>query len=122
MARKRKDDELTRIEQEREVREGFWPKLQKFAANLPFAEQALSAYYCAFDRETPNSVRFTLIGALAYFVLPMDAIPDILPLLGFADDAGVLSAALVAVGSNIKESHRVAARASLERLRTGETA
>lgn len=122
MARKTRDEELKRIERERHVREGFWPKLKTFAADLPFAEQALAAYYCAFDRETPNSVRLTLLGALAYFILPMDTIPDILPLLGFADDAGVLSAALVAVGSNIRDSHRVAARAWLERLRPEEQA
>ena len=83
--------------------------------------QALAAYYCAFDRETPNSVRLTLIGALAYFMLPADVVPDFLPLLGFADDAGVLSAALMSVGSNIKESHKVAARAALARLQGGET-
>ncbi|BCJ89492.1 hypothetical protein IZ6_02270 [Terrihabitans soli] len=105
-----------RIEDEREVREGFWPKIVTFAANLPFAEQALSAWYCAFDRETPASVRYTLMGALAYFVLPTDIIPDILPLIGFADDASVLSAALVAVGTHINETHRAAARDALTKL------
>jgi len=109
-------EKFERLEQERQVRDGFWPKMTQFAANLPFAEQALSAWYCAFDRETPSSVRYTLIGALAYFVLPFDFIPDVLPLLGFADDASILSAALIAVGSNITDAHRMAAQEALMKL------
>jgi uncharacterized membrane protein YkvA (DUF1232 family) len=110
------DSKFQRIEEEQRVREGFWPKIASFAANLPFAEQALAAWYCAFDRQTPSSVRYTLIGALAYFVLPIDIVPDLLPLIGFADDASVLSAAVVAVGTNITEAHRAAARNALARL------
>lgn len=107
-------------EKERQVRAGFWPKITSVAANLPFADQALSAWYCAFDRQTPSHVRYTLIGALAYFIMPMDLVPDILPLIGFADDASVLSAALLAVGAHMTEEHREAAQDALERL--GRTA
>jgi uncharacterized membrane protein YkvA (DUF1232 family) len=110
------DSNFQRIEDEQKVREGFWPKITAFAANLPFAEQALAAWYCAFDRQTPSSVRYTLIGALAYFVLPFDIVPDILPLVGFADDASILSAAVVAVGTHINETHRAAAREALAKL------
>src|SRR5436190_19045328 len=81
-------------EDERIVRFGFWAKVKRQAAQLPFAEDLLSAYYCAFDRETPLQVRAVLLGALAYFVLPFDAIPDMLPLLGFTDDAAVLATAM----------------------------
>jgi uncharacterized membrane protein YkvA (DUF1232 family) len=107
-----------RHKEEQAVREGFWPKIASFAATVPFAEQALAAWYCAFDRETSPRVRYILIGALAYFVMPMDAIPDVLPLFGFADDASLLSAALLAVGSAMTAAHRDAAREALERLRT----
>ena len=65
------------------VRRGFWKKARKFAARLPFAEDLLAAWYCAFDRDTPMQVKAALIGALAYFVLPFDAVPDVLPFLGF---------------------------------------
>jgi uncharacterized membrane protein YkvA (DUF1232 family) len=112
------DLELT--EQERLVREGFWPKLRRLAARLPFAEQALTAYYCAFDRETPHTVRLTLLGALVYFVVPFDAVADFLPVFGLADDAGVLSAALLAVSRHITDSHKQAARDALERLKAAE--
>ena len=73
------------------VRAGFWVKVKRQAAKLPFAEDLLAAYYCAFDRETPLQVRAVLLGALAYFVLPFDGIPDVLPVLGFTDDAAVLA-------------------------------
>lgn len=102
---------------EKIVRRDFWPKMKRFAAGLPFAEDAVAAHYCAFDRDTPRSVRFTLLGALAYFVMPADIVPDILPMIGYVDDAGVLSAAIMAVSSHMTDAHRIAARAALGRLK-----
>jgi uncharacterized membrane protein YkvA (DUF1232 family) len=98
------------------VRRGFWRKLRKFAARLPFAEDLLAAYYCAFDRDTPLQVKAALIGALAYFVLPFDVVPDMLPILGFADDAAVLATALRLVASHLKPEHREAAQRAMEKL------
>src|SRR4029450_2340184 len=65
------------------LRREFWHKARRVAARLPFAEDLLAAYYCAFDHATPIPVKASLVGALAYFVLPFDALPDVLPLLGF---------------------------------------
>ena len=101
-------------EDERVVRSGFWVKVKRQAAKLPFAEDLLAAYYCAFDRETPLQVRAVLLGALAYFVLPFDGIPDLLPVLGFTDDAAVLATAMKLVIDNIRPEHRDAARRKLE--------
>jgi uncharacterized membrane protein YkvA (DUF1232 family) len=98
---------------ERTVRKGFWPKITRLASRLPFAEDLLAAYYCAFDRQTPTQTRVVLLGALAYFVLPFDGIPDILPVLGFADDAAVLAAAMKLVMDSIKPEHYDAARKKL---------
>ncbi|MCC6889017.1 MAG: DUF1232 domain-containing protein [Hyphomicrobiales bacterium] len=106
--------DAARLDEER-VRRGFWPKLKRVAAKLPFAEDLLAAYYCAFDRETPLQVKASLLGALAYFVLPADIAPDILPMLGFSDDALVLVTALRMVSSHIKDEHRDAARQALAR-------
>jgi uncharacterized membrane protein YkvA (DUF1232 family) len=100
---------------EERVRHGFWPKVRRVAARLPFAEDLLAAYYCAFDRKTPMQVKAALLGALAYFVLPADAMPDILPLLGFTDDALVLVTALRMVSGHIRDEHRDAAREALAR-------
>jgi len=98
------------------VRRGFWTKLRRFAAGLPFAEDLLAAYYCAFDRDTPFAVKAALLGALAYFVLPFDAIPDIMPLLGFADDAAILATALRMVANHIRPAHRDAAKRAMAGL------
>jgi uncharacterized membrane protein YkvA (DUF1232 family) len=100
---------------EETVRRGFWRKARRVARHLPFAEDLLAAYYCAFDRDTPLPVKAALIGALAYFVLPFDGIPDMLPLLGFADDAAVLATALRMVVGHMKPEHREAARRALAR-------
>jgi uncharacterized membrane protein YkvA (DUF1232 family) len=96
------------------LRRRFWAKFGRYAAVIPFAEDILAAYYCAFDRETPHSVRAVLVGTLTYFVLPADTIPDILPVLGFTDDAAVLAGAIKFVTGHIKPVHREAARAKLE--------
>jgi uncharacterized membrane protein YkvA (DUF1232 family) len=97
------------------VRRGFWNKVRRFGAGLPFAEDLLAAYYCAFDRDTPLQVKAALFGALAYFVLPFDVIPDMLPVIGFTDDAAVLATAIRLVATHITPLHRAAARAALAR-------
>jgi uncharacterized membrane protein YkvA (DUF1232 family) len=105
-----------RLARDREsVRRRFWTKFKRVAAQLPFAEDLLSAYYCAFDKETPRHVQAALLGALAYFILPFDFIPDMLPVLGFTDDAAVLATAIRLVAAHIRPEHRQAARAALAR-------
>jgi uncharacterized membrane protein YkvA (DUF1232 family) len=98
------------------VRRDFWAKLKRVGRKLPFAEELLAAYFCTLDPTTPNRVRIILLGAIAYFVMPVDALPDFLPLLGFADDAALLAAAIAQVAGSISERHREKAR---EVLRDG---
>ncbi len=97
------------------VRRAFWPKLRKVASSLPFAEDLLAAYYCAFDRDTPRHVQAALAGAIGYFVLPFDAIPDMLPLLGFTDDAAVLAGVIRLMAAHITPAHRDAAKRTIAR-------
>ena len=104
---------------EERVRRDFWRKAARVAAKLPFAEDLLAAYYCAFDQTTPFQVRAALVGALAYFVLPFDFVPDVLPLLGFTDDAAILLTALRMVAGHLRPEHRDAARVALERIKAG---
>src|SRR6266702_1600947 len=104
-----------RLAEDREsVRKRFWIKLKRVLARIPFAEDLL-AYYCAFDKETPRHVQAALLGAIAYFILPFDFIPDMLPVLGFTDDAAVLATAIRLVAGHITQDHRDAARAALKR-------
>jgi uncharacterized membrane protein YkvA (DUF1232 family) len=109
-----RSDEHVATNEER-VRRDFWRKAARVAARLPFAEDLLAAYYCAFDQATPFRVRAALVGALAYFVLPFDFVPDFLPVLGFADDAAVLATALHMVAGHMRPEHREAAKRALER-------
>jgi uncharacterized membrane protein YkvA (DUF1232 family) len=103
--------------QGRAVRQGFWDKVRKTLGIVPFLEEAIAAFYCAIDPRTPGWVKATLFGALAYFILPFDAIPDFLAGLGYTDDLAVLIGALRAVGGHVTEDHRARARETLERLR-----
>ncbi|NPU67981.1 DUF1232 domain-containing protein [Bradyrhizobium sp. 83012] len=98
------------------VRRRFWIKFKQVVAKIPFAADLLAAYYCAFDKETPRHVQVALLGALAYFILPFDFLPDVMPVLGFTDDAAVLATAIRMVASHITPDHRAAARAALARL------
>jgi uncharacterized membrane protein YkvA (DUF1232 family) len=109
-------DSADRLAEDREaVRRRFWRKLKRMAARLPFAEDLLAAYYCAFDKQTPRHVQASLLGAIAYFILPFDFVPDMLPMLGFTDDAAVLATAIKLVAGHITPDHREAARAALQR-------
>jgi uncharacterized membrane protein YkvA (DUF1232 family) len=106
------------------VRQGFWPKLIKVVRRIPFSEDLAAAYFCAIDGETPLRVRATLLGALAYFIMPIDGIPDVIAGLGFTDDAAVLAIAVKMVASHMKPVHRYQARQALaDKLPlTGDTA
>ena len=94
----------------------FMARLKRVAKRIPFAEDLLAAWFCARDPATPRRVRMTLLAALGYFVLPVDALPDIMPIFGFTDDAAVIAAAIAAVAGSITPEHRERARQALARL------
>ena len=102
---------------EQRVERGFWPKMRKVAAHIPFASEALAVWYCARDDETPVAAKGLMFAALAYFVLPVDAIPDFIAGIGYTDDAAVFMAMLTLVGKHVKPRHRAAARAAIVRLK-----
>ncbi|NMD08153.1 MAG: DUF1232 domain-containing protein [Phyllobacteriaceae bacterium] len=102
------------------VREGFWPKLARNIGRVPFADEALAAWYCATDGATPLKVKATLFGALAYFVLPFDVIPDVILGLGFTDDMAVLVTAVTLMRNHITQAHRDKARETLDRIKAGK--
>ncbi|ODT88990.1 YkvA family protein [Phenylobacterium sp. SCN 70-31] len=102
---------------ERRVRAGFWPKIARVAAKIPFARDALAVWYCARDDDTPLAAKGMMFAALAYFVMPVDAVPDFIAGLGYTDDAAVFTALLAIIGKNLKPQHRAAARRDIERLR-----
>ena len=79
---------------ESEVREKFWRTAKRAARQIPFMEELVAAYYCAFDRNTPNHVR-AVLG------------------LGFTDDIAVLTAAITTVKAHITSAHRLAAKQAI---------
>ncbi len=96
------------------ARPGFWRKLRRVMGRIPFAEELVAAYYCATDRQTPTYVRGVLMGAIGYFIVPTDMIPDFIATLGFTDDAAVLGLAIASVSRHIKPEHENKARAFFE--------
>ncbi len=98
---------------EKRVRNEFVEKVRRAAAKVPFIEEVVAGYYCALDPATPARTRYILFGALAYFVMPLDWVPDFLMVFGFTDDIAVLTAAISAVRSSMRDVHFAAARKML---------
>ena len=89
---------------------GFWRKVRATLGKVPFTEDVVAAWYCVRDPATPGHVRAVLLGAIVYFVVPTDMIPDFFAGLGFTDDAAVLAAALSTIGRHLTAAHRDQAR------------
>src|SRR5262245_26009736 len=102
---------------EQRVRSGFWPKLARVFAKVPFAEDAVAAFYCAVDPMTPMRVKGILFAALGYFVLPIDTLPDFILGVGFTDDLTVLVTALALIRTHMKPDHYDRAQKTIRRLR-----
>ena len=101
-----------RRQNERRVRDGFWRKLKRHAGRIPFTREAVAAWYCTRDPDTPNHIKALAVAALAYFVIPTDALPDFLPTLGFADDAAMFWTVWKTISRYITDDHlRKAAQA-----------
>lgn len=92
----------------------FLRRARRLAARLPFVRDLTAMAWTLRDRDTPPHVRAIVVAAIAYFVLPIDAIPDMLAGFGFTDDAAVVLAALKTVGPWIQPHHRDAADAWLD--------
>jgi uncharacterized membrane protein YkvA (DUF1232 family) len=93
----------------------FWKKLQRSAlsAGESVLESALKLYFAARDGDTPLWAKAVILSALGYFVSPIDAILDVTPGIGYADDLGVLAAAIATVAVHIKDEHTKRARETL---------
>ncbi len=116
MAKHEPEIEILGPEEEKKqarIRAKFWPTVKKALRTIPFMDEVVAAYFAMLDPQTPARARLILIGALAYFVLPFDFVPDIIFGVGFLDDATILAAAIASVRSSITQDHREAARQAL---------
>ncbi len=98
----------------RKAPRNFWPKFWANVGIIPFSEELAAAWYCAIDESTPGRVKGVLFAALAYFVTPVDVLPDFIAAIGFTDDATVLATAMGIVAAHIKPLHRAKARNLLQ--------
>ena len=64
--------------------------------------ELLKAWISGEYRELPWTSLLLATAAVIYFVNPFDAIPDILPVSGFLDDAGVIGFVLASMKSDIE--------------------
>jgi uncharacterized membrane protein YkvA (DUF1232 family) len=97
--------------------EKFWNKLGKFAkkAGSSVVYVVLILYYTLQKPEIPMKVKATIVGALGYFILPIDLIPDVALGVGFIDDLGVLTAALLQVAVHVDDEVKAKAKEKLQR-------
>ncbi len=95
--------------------DSFWSKIKRFAtkAGKEVIERALILYFCFLDGDTPAWAKGVIVAALGYFISPVDAIPDVTPVVGYADDLGALIGAAAAVAVHIKKEHMNKAKEKL---------
>ena len=99
---------------ESSARSGFLVKARRHLGQIPMAREAVAMYFCLIDPTTPRWVKGIVAAALAYFVLPFDAIPDFLPLIGLGDDVSILTAAYASVSNFVTDDHRTKAAAWID--------
>ena len=101
---------ITKINNEQLVKKDFWRKVRQTAGKVPFMHDVVAMYFCAIDPKTPITVKMTIFGAIAYFISPLDLIPDFTPIVGYGDDAGVIATTLTTVGAYVTDEHREKAK------------
>lgn len=95
---------------------GFWDKIKKNVKKIgsKLLYTALQLYYAAKSEDTPAWAKTTIYGALGYLILPIDLIPDALPVVGFSDDAGAIAAATAVVATYITQEVKNRAQSKMK--------
>ena len=95
----------------------FWDKLTGYAktAGKEVVEKALLLYYAGHEEDAPAWAKATIAGSLGYFIAPLDAIIDLTPVVGYADDLGVLALAIAAVATYINDDVREKTATKMEK-------
>jgi len=77
---------------------------------------ALLLYYAFKRNDLPAWARSIVIGVIGYLLSPIDSIPDLTPLVGYTDDLGILSYALVLIAAYVNDDVRAKAKSRLLNL------
>jgi Uncharacterized conserved protein len=111
-------DEIKSVKYRKQYSEAsFWDKLKRYAktAGMKAVYPALLLHYMLKSDEVPVKAKLILSAALGYFILPVDFIPDFAPLVGFADDVGVLLMILKQMATYVTPEIKVQARGHLQK-------
>lgn len=97
------------------LRPSFWNKLRGSAAGAGrgVVEKSLCLYYAYGAPTTPTWAKAAIAGALGYFILPLDTVPDVLAGIGYTDDLAVLALALATVAAHVTPEHIERAKTTL---------
>lgn len=98
--------------------DGFWKKVTKHYryAGAKLVKNVLTLYHSLRDEDTPKWAKTIIIGALGYFILPLDVVPDFVPIAGFTDDIAAVLVALAAVALYVKEEHKEKAEKTASKI------
>ncbi len=88
------------------VEENLWNKVEKLGKKISFAKDITALYRYMKDSDVSWYRKAIVVGALVYFLIPVDAIPDLAPLVGYLDDLGVITAVIKYMGSEIIPYYR----------------
>lgn len=83
------------------VEENLWEKVERIGRKISFAKDIKALYNYMTDPNVAWYRKSIVIGALVYFITPIDALPDLAPLVGYLDDLGVITAVLKYMGSEL---------------------
>lgn len=89
------------LEATEEVENKLWVKLEKVGKKISFAKDLIALYRYLIDNSVSWHRKTIVAGALIYFIVPIDAIPDLAPLVGYMDDLGVIAATLKFLGGEL---------------------
>ena len=85
------------------VDENLWPKLEKTGKKISFAKDIFALYRYMKDPFVKWYRKAIVVAGLIYFIVPIDAIPDLTPFFGYLDDLGVITALLKYLGHELTE-------------------
>ncbi|MCX7797037.1 MAG: YkvA family protein [Melioribacter sp.] len=85
------------------VEENLWTKLEKVGNKIRFAKEVRALYRYMRDKSISWYRKTIVVGALIYFIAPIDTIPDLSPLIGYLDDLGVIAAVIKFLGHELMQ-------------------
>lgn len=98
------------------VKEDFWPKFKRVASKVPGVADVLALFFYLNSDRAPASHKLSIVATLAYFIMPMDVVPDFLgPIIGYSDDLALALGLIRFIGTDEMKPYRVYARRWLKR-------